>query len=294
VMRGVNVLARAVGKPGDAILAQPPVYYPFFRVPDNSGRVLQYAHIPQVDGRYQLDLDAFERAITERTRLFLLCSPHNPIGRAWTAAELEQLAEICLRHNVIICSDEIHSDLIFTGHQHIPMASLAPEIAQNTVTTFAPSKTFNIPGLQCSVMVIQNPELRAKVEMVAAGLVGGSNMLGYAAARAAYRDSAEWLDELLRYLQANRDYLYDFVQNRLAGIKLAKPEATYLAWLDCRELDLDTNPHKFFLERAKVALNDGAQFGPGGEGFVRLNFGCPRATLTEALERMETALQEID
>jgi len=255
---------------------------------------LQYAHIPQVDGRYQLDLDAFERAITERTRLFLLCSPHNPIGRAWTAAELEQLAEICLRHNVIICSDEIHSDLIFTGHQHIPMASLAPEIAQNTVTTFAPSKTFNIPGLQCSVMVIQNPELRAKVEMVAAGLVGGSNMLGYAAARAAYRDSAEWLDELLRYLQANRDYLYDFVQNRLAGIKLAKPEATYLAWLDCRELDLDTNPHKFFLERAKVALNDGAQFGPGGEGFVRLNFGCPRATLTEALERMETALQEID
>jgi len=290
VMRGVNMLARAVGQPGDGILVQPPVYYPFFDVPKNSGRVLQQAQVPQVNGHYQIDFPALEATITQRTRLFLLCNPHNPIGRVYTRPELAQLAEICLRHNLIICSDEIHSDLIFSGHQHIPIATLSPEVTQRTVTVFAPSKTFNLPGLACSVMIIQNPTLRKEVLAAGAGLVHGSNIMGYTAALAAYRHGAEWLAQLLRYLQANRDYLSNFVQTRLPGLRMVKPEGTYLAWLNCRAADLPNNPHQFFLDQAQVALNNGARFGPGGKGFVRLNFGCPRATLAEALERMENAL----
>lgn len=290
VMRGVNVLARAVGRPGDGILVQPPVYHPFFDVPANSGRVLQHAQVPQSNGRYEIDFDAFEGAITERTRLFLLCNPHNPIGRVYTGPEMERLADICLRHDVIICSDEIHSDLVFSGHKHLPIAMLAPEVAQQTVTVFAPSKTFNIPGLGFGVMIIENPELRRVVEAAAAGLVRGSNLMGYAAALAAYRDGEGWLAELLRYLEANREALLDFVQSRLPGVSMDRPEGTFLAWLNCRSAGISGNAHEFFLERAQVALNDGATFGPGGEGFVRLNFGCPRATLDEALGRMEEAL----
>jgi cystathionine beta-lyase len=296
VMRGVNLAARAVGESGDGILVQPPVYYPFFGVAPNSDRTLQQAEISRVDGRYQVDFDAFEEALTGRTRLFLLCNPHNPIGRAFTPAELERLAQICLAHGVVICADEIHSDLVFSGHKHTPIASLAPETAGQTVTCFAPSKAFNIPGLACSVMVIQNEELRKRIDAVGAGLVRGSNMMGYAAARAAYREGAEWLDQLLAYLEANRDYTCDFVRKRLPGVRMIKPEATFLAWLDCRDAGLPEgqNPHQFFLTEAQVALNDGATFGSGGEGFVRLNFGCPRATLTEALERMERALRGVE
>ena len=293
VMRGVHMVARAVGQEGDGILVQPPVYYPFFDVPKNSKRVLQLAEIPQVNGRYQVDFDAFEETISDRTRLFLLCNPHNPIGRAFSPAELQRMAEICLEHGVIICSDEIHGDLIFSETKHSPIAALDPEIARQTVTCFAPSKTFNIPGLSCSVMVIEDPDLREKVHAAGAGLVRGSNMMGYTAALAAYRDGKEWLSRLMSYLQANRDYVADFVQTRLPDIQMIEPEATFLAWLDCRQAGIpdEVSPHAFFLKEAGVALNEGAKFGPGGEGFVRLNFGCPRAALGEALERMEEALR---
>jgi cystathionine beta-lyase len=293
VMRGVHMVAYATGREGDGILIQPPVYYPFFSVPENSKRVLQVSEIRRTNGRYQLDFDAFEEAITERTCLFLLCNPHNPIGRAFTANELTRMAEICLRHDLIICSDEIHSDLIFSEARHTPIAALDPEIARRTVTCLAPSKTFNVPGLSCSVMVIEDAELRDKVTAAGAGLVRGSNMMGYTAALAAYRDGEAWLDELLVYLEDNRDYVHRFVESRLPGIQMIKPEATFLAWLDCRGAGIpgELTPHEFFLQEANVALNEGAKFGPGGEGFVRLNFGCPRATLTEALERMEEALR---
>lgn len=299
VMRGVNSVARAVGRPGDGILVQPPVYFPFLGVPENSGRVLEQAPVRPVNGRYQIDFDAFEEAITDRTRLFLLCNPHNPFGRVFTALELERLAEICLRRNIVISSDEIHGDLIFNGHKHIPIAALAPEIAAQTVTTFAPSKTFNIPGLACSIMIIQDAELRGQVEAAGAGLVGGVNVMGYAAALAAYAEGEEWLLQLLEYLEANRDFTLEFVRTRLPGIEMAPVEGTFLAWLDCRSSAAclshdgqEGNAHQFFLQQANVALNDGATFGPGGEGFVRLNFGCPRATLAQALERMEGALAE--
>ena len=293
VVTGFNHVCQAIGAPGDEVLVEPPVYYPMLDAPDNAGRTLKTAPLVEGPKRYERDLDAFERAITEHTSLLLLCNPHNPVGRVFERAELEQLAEICLRHDVIICSDEIHCDLVFQGHPHVPIASLSPEIAAQTITLFAPSKTYNVAGLSCSAGVVQNPELRAKLKTAGAGLIPHVNVLGYTATLAAYRDGQEWLDEVLVYLEANRDHLLDYITAHLPNIKCQRPEGTYLAWLDCREAGIPGNPHKFFLERARVALNDGAVFGEGGEGFVRLNFGCPRTTLTEALERMRKAMETL-
>jgi len=293
VVTGFNQVCQAIGAPGDEVLVEPPVYYPMLDAPDNAGRTLKTAPLVEGPKRYERDLDAFERAITEHTSLLLLYNPHNPVGRVFERAELEQLAEICLRHDVIICSDEIHCDLVFQGHPHVPIASLSPEIAAQTITLFAPSKTYNVAGLSCSAGVVQNPELRAKLKTAGAGLIPHVNVLGYTATLAAYRDGQEWLDEVLVYLEANRDHLLDYITAHLPNIKCQRPEGTYLAWLDCREAGIPGNPHKFFLERARVALNDGAVFGEGGEGFVRLNFGCPRTTLTEALERMRKAMETL-
>jgi len=294
VVSGFNVACRAVAAPGDDILVEAPVYPPMLTAPENTACACQV--VPLIEGRerYEHDFDALKKAITERTSLFLLCNPHNPVGRVFDREELERLAELCLRHNVVVCSDEIHCDFVFRGQRHIPIASLAPEIAARTITFLAPSKTFNIAGLSCSVGVVQDPELRARVERAGAGLVPHVNVLGYTAALAAYRDGQAWLDALMVYLEANRDYVLDYVATHMPWIKCHRPEGTFLAWLDCRDAGIPGNPHNFFLEQARVALNDGADFGAGGEGFVRLNFGCPRATLTEALERMREALERLD
>jgi cystathionine beta-lyase len=293
VVTGFNMACRAIGEPGDEILVEPPVYPPMLHAPKNAGRIRKDVPLVEGDERYERDLDAFEQAITERTSLLLLCNPHNPVGRVFDQAELERLAEICLRNDVVICSDEIHCDLVFSGHPHVPVAALSPEVAARTITFFAPSKTFNVAGLSCSVGVVQDPDLRASVRQAGQGLVSHVNVLGFAAALAAYGDGQEWLDALLVYLEANRDYLLEYVAANLPGVECQKPEGTYLAWLDCRNAGIPGNPHEFFLERARVAVNDGAFFGEGGEGFVRLNFGCPRATLTEALERMRDALSAL-
>jgi cystathionine beta-lyase len=293
VVSGFNVACRAVGDPGDEILVEPPIYPPMLTAPGNVGRVC--VNVPLVDSseRYERDLDAFEAAITERTSLFLLCSPHNPAGRVFSRDELEQVAAICQRHDVVICSDEIHCDIIFSGHEHVPIAAIDPEIAARTISLFAPSKTFNVPGLGCSVGIIQDADLREQFKKAKAGLVPHVNVFGYAAALAAFRDGQEWLDQLLVYLEANRDYLLAYIEQHWPQIRCHKPEGTFLAWLDCREAGLPGKPSEFFKENARVALNDGLWFGEEGEGFVRLNFGCPRATLTEALERMREALAEL-
>jgi len=292
VVTGFNLACRAIGAPGDEVLVEPPIYPPMLAAPGNAERTCR--GVPLVEGgeRYERDLDAFEQAITERTSLFMLCNPHNPVGRVFEKVELERLAEICLRHNVVICSDEIHCDFIYQGYWHVPIAALAPEIAAQTITLLAPSKTFNIPGLGCSVGIVQNPDLRARLKRASAGIIPHVNVLGYTAGLAAYRDGQAWLDELLVYLEANRDYLLEYIATNVPSIKCQRPEGTFLAWLDCREA-VPGNPHQFFLEHARVAFNDGADFGVEGEGFVRLNFGCPRATLTEALERMRVALEEL-
>jgi cystathionine beta-lyase len=243
------------------------------------------------DGTWHIDFDTFESRISERTRVFILCNPHNPTGRAFRRDELERIAEICLRRGVLICSDEIHCDILFAGTRHIPIASLDPEIGRRTVTLIAPSKTFNIPGLHCSMAVVADPDLRRQMQKPEPAFFPEVNALGFTAALAAYRHGGEWLQQALLYLEANRNLVWDYVFRELPGIEMCKPEATYLAWLDCRRAGISGDPYRFFLEKARVALSAGSSFGKPGEGFVRLNFACPRSTLLEALGRMKAALE---
>lgn len=294
VIPGFNMALRAVTTPGDGTLMQVPMYPPILRSPSNMGLTRDGAPlVRRAGGRYEVDWDAFERAIGPRTRAFVLCNPHNPVGRVWTRAELGRMAEIAARHRLHIVADEIHCDLLFSGQQHVPIASLDPEVEARTFTFMAPSKTFNLAGLKAAIAIIPDAGLRERFVAQKLDLVHGWNILGYVSMLAAYRDGQEWLDQLLAYLEANRGLMADFVTTRLPGVSVHPPEGTYLAWLDCREAGLPGNdPFTFFLERAKVAFNDGTAFGPGGQGFVRLNFGCPRALLTQGLERMEAALRQ--
>jgi cysteine-S-conjugate beta-lyase len=292
VIAGFNQALRALTTPGDGLLVQTPVYPPILRAAGNHGlRRDEHALTRGADGRYTADPETFAASLRERTRAFLLCSPHNPVGRQYGRAELEDMAAACLRRDVTIVADEIHCDLLLDGRQHVPIASLAPEVEQRTITLMAPSKTFNLPGLKCAVGIIPDAGLRQRFVVAGADLVPKINVLGHTAAVAAYRDGDAWLDALLRYLADNRDFLVEQVRAWLPGVAVTPPEATYLAWLDCRgAARAAADPCAFFLERARVALNEGTAFGPGGAGFVRLNFGCPRPLLTQALERMRAAL----
>lgn len=293
VVTAFNLACHALATPEQAVLVQTPVYTPILTAAQETGILHQEMELTrQPDGSYKVDWDLFESSITSQTRLFILCNPHNPIGKVFQAEELARLAEICLRRGVTICSDEIHSDLVFRGQRHIPIASLDPEIAQNTITLMAPSKTYNIAGLQCSFAIIQNRELRKRYLQSRKGLVPWVNGFGLLAAQVAYQQGQEWLDQLLVYLEANRDYLDEYVKKYLPGIKMGLPQATYMAWLDCRQTSLAENPYQACLERGRVAFNDGAKFGRGGEGFIRLNFGCPRALLREGLERLRQAMDQ--
>ncbi len=298
LVSGINVAARAVGAPGDGVLVCTPVYGPFLSSVELQGRSLHNAplavstshHNGQDALYYEMDFAAIEQATSADTRLHILCNPHNPVGRAFNRTELETLAEHCLRHDFIICSDEIHCDLLLDGAQHIPIAALDPEIAARTITLMAPSKTYNLPGLGCSMAIIPDAELRKRFQRAAAGIVPHVNVLGLVAAQAAYSQCADWLEELQRYLTDNRNFTLQFVKQNMPALATTIPEATFLAWFDCRNAAILGNPYDFFLNNARAALNDGAWFGPGGEGFVRLNFGCLRATLAQALERMAEAL----
>ena len=292
VIPGFNVAGRILAAPGDGLILQTPVYPPILRAASSIGLTREEAPLARrADGRYEVDLDAFSTAIGERTRFFLLCNPHNPVGRVLTRDELMSLAQICLRRGLAIVADEIHCELTLGGRRHTPIASLDPEIADRTITLMAPSKTFNLAGLKCSVAVIPIAALREKFVSGRIDLVQTVNVFGYTAAFAAYRDGQPWLDELLRYLEANRDFVTEYVRTRLPGVAMFPPEATYLAWLDCRNASgASRDPFTFFLENARVALNDGTLFGSGGAGFVRLNFGCPRSLLAKALDRMREAL----
>jgi cystathionine beta-lyase len=294
VVAGFNLACQTLARSGDGILVQTPAYPPILDAPDNANCTCDEAPLTQdTDGRFVIDWNTFERAITERTRVFILCNPHNPVGRVFSIQELERMAEICIRHDVIICSDEIHCDFVYPGQHHVPLASLGDELQQHVITLMAPSKTFNIAGLHFAVAIVPNRKLREQLCAARRGVVGEPDILGYVAALAAYRDGQPWLDQVLRYLDANRDLVFDYVGARLPGISMCKPEGTYLAWLDCHEAGIPGNPHEFFLHQACVALNDGRDYGSVGEGFVRLNFGCPRATLVGALARMEAALRAL-
>lgn len=302
LVSGFYAAAQTLCRPGEGYLIQPPVYMPFNHLQKDLGIIRQEAELNKAaqDGllRYQIDWDSFDRAFHSggsRTKMFLLCNPHNPTGQIYTAEELARMAETCLKQDTVIVSDEIHSELILGEAKHIPIASLSPEIAQKTITLIAPSKTFNIAGLFCGFAILPNKELRERYKEQVERMTLHVNGLGYVAARAAFSGACDdWLMELRAYLKANRDFLVEFIQSELPAIHVTCPQATYLAWLDCRQLTesgkISGSPYEFFLKKARVALNDGATFGTGGQNFVRLNFGCPRATLEQALERMKKAL----
>ena len=288
---GFNLAVQAVGKPGTGLLYQPPIYFPILDVPKHAGMTPRPSElIRQEDKHYKIDFDDLERAASENCSAFILCNPHNPVGRAFHRDELERLGETCLRHDLFICSDEIHADFVYDGQHHIPIASIDPEIAARTITLIAPNKSFNIAGISCAIAVIPHPKLRQQLEEARSGLVQHVGIMSYVATEAAYTQGEEWLDRVVEYLRRNRDYLRQFVADHLPGINMGPVEATYLAWLDCRDLDLGESPNEFFLREARVGLNDGSRFGPGGEGFARLNFATPRSNLTEGLKRMRRAL----
>jgi cysteine-S-conjugate beta-lyase len=292
IVTGLNIVFQAFAAAGEGILAQPPVYFHFLRDPVQHGRVLLDPPLAQNGDSYEIDFDQFERAITRETRVFILCNPHNPVGRVFTKPELEKIAEICLRHRLILCSDEIHCDLIYEPHRHIPIASISPEIEDRTITLMAPSKTYNIAGLECGYAVIKNTELRSRWKDFSYGLIPNVNIMGHTAALAGLSEGQDWLDQVLAYLQDNRDFLCNFFQKNMPQIRMNRVEATYLCWLDCKEIGIIKNPAEFFLDRARVALNDGVEFGKVGSGFVRLNFACSRQKLVQALDRMKYSLDK--
>jgi cystathionine beta-lyase len=291
IVTGINIAIQAFSSPGDGVLAQPPVYFHLLRDPVHHGRLLQDPPLTPKGDSYEIDFDLFERAITRDTRLFLFCNPHNPVGRVYTKTELETIAEICLRHRLIVCSDEIHCDLIYPPNRHIPIATLSREMEAQTITLMAPSKTYNIAGLECGYALIKNEELRRRWREFSFGLIPHVNIMGQVAALAGLQEGQDWLDQVLVYLKGNRDFLAEFFQTEMPSIQINKVEATYLVWLDCREAGIIGKLSEFFLKRAGVALNDGTDFGKGGTNFLRLNFACPRKKLLQALHQMKNALK---
>ncbi len=291
VVCGFNLVHQSVTKRGDGVLLQPPVYFPIRIAPKNSRATAQPVPLARTaDGRYEIDVEALEAAVTKKTRMFMLCNPHNPVGRNYSEQELLGLGDLCVRNRITICSDEIHGDFVYDGARHVPIASLSPEIEAQTVTLIAPSKSFNIAGLSSAIAIIPNKELREKVIQAKRGLVPNMSIFGYVGMLAAYRDGEDWFSELFTYIEQNRNFVRDFVADEMPGISCGPIEATYLAWLDCHGAELPCDPYDFFLREARVAVNPGPIFGSQGEGFVRLNFASPRATLAEGLGRMRDAL----
>jgi cystathionine beta-lyase len=288
---GLNVTARAFAQAGEEALTLTPVYPPFMSAPKNGARVSVQApfRLNPTARRWEIDWDGLERAVTPKTKLFFLCNPHNPLARVWRREELARLGEFCVKHDLILCSDEIHCDLILDDLPHIPSAALGEEIARRTITLMAPSKTFNVPGLGTSLAIIPDAKLRTQFVRAAAGIMAEVTCLGFTACEAAYRDSEPWRRELVAYLRGNRDFLIAFVARELPGVTIEAPiEATYLAWLNVSALKL-ADPIAHF-EQHGVGLSDGTAFGEPRGLHVRLNFGCPRATLAEALARMKRAV----
>jgi len=285
LVTGLNVACRAVGDAGDGVFTATPIYPPFLSAPHLSQREVVTAPLECRRGRWEWNFDRVEDSITPRTRLFMLCNPHNPVGRVFTRDELEAVAAIADRHDLVICSDEIHAGLVLDGAcEHLPIAALDPTLAQRCITLMAPSKTYNIPGLGCAFAVISDTSLRRRFLDVMRGIVPHVNVLGYAAAEAAYRNGESWRRAMIDYLRGNAAYVREAI-GAIPGLRTTPVEATYLAWIDATALDVP-NPAAFF-EAAGVGLSDGADF--GAPGFVRLNFGCARDTLVRALERMSEA-----
>jgi cystathionine beta-lyase len=283
----LHLACRAFGDDDDEILTFTPVYPPFLSAPTLSRRQLKTIPLRRQTNRYTMDPERLKNEISSRSKVLLFCNPHNPVGRRYDRQEIEDIAEICVANNLVLCSDEIHCDLILEGHKHIPAASLSPEISAQTITLMAPSKTFNTPGLNCAFAVIENKNIRTQFRQARKEIVPGVNALGFSACLAAYRDCEDWRKALIDYLMGNKDIVYQAINDDIPGLSMDDVQATYLAWINVTELGRN-DPVRFF-QNAGVGLSDGREF--GSEGFVRLNFGCSRHTLTEALERMRSAVK---
>ncbi len=295
VVPSMAVLVHAFSDPGDEIIVQKPVYFPFFRTITNHNRYILNNPLINKNGRYEMDLDDLNKKITPRTKMIFLCNPHNPGGRVWREKELKALADICLENNILIISDEIHSDLVLFGNKHIPTASINEDISRNTITCMSSSKTFNTAGLASAYMIISNlKNRRIYKEKLNDFHLNIGNIAGLFAQEAAYRNGSEWLEQLLKYLEGNIDYLVDFMQKHLPSVKVMKPEGTYLVWMDFRDTNIDTKKlKKFIIDEAGLGLSDGFLFGEEGLGFQRLNLACPRSVLKKGLERLNRAFSNL-
>lgn len=292
VVPALNMCTLAYTDAGDEIIIQPPVYTPFHGAVKDHGRKLLYNNLKETAGGWVMDFEGLRKTITPATKMIIISNPHNPVGRAWQHAELAELVDICYTNGIVILSDEIHSDLVLPGNVHVPLASLSDRAAAITVTCMAPSKTFNLAGLSTSSMIISDAGLREKYRNVLVGLhLHLGNIFGNVASEAAYSKGSEWRSEMIRYIQGNIDLVIDYCHAHLPQIKPVKPEATYMMWLDCRQMGLSAKDlHRFFIEKAGVGMNEGSAFGPGGEGFMRINLACPRSVVEKALKQIDRAV----
>ena len=287
IVTAVNLLVQALTLPGDPVIVQPPVYFPFFSAVQNNGRKLLYNQLINENGNYRMDFNDLEEKCREGAKMLILCSPHNPVGRVWTKEELQKIGDLAIKYDMLIVSDEIHNDLVFDPYKHIPTASLSEEIASRTVTCIAPSKTFNLAGMATSSVIISDPELRQKFKTQHEKMHLNNNIFGTVASEAAYSQGKEWLAQLMDYLKGNAELLRAYMTEYLPRIRISPLEATYLIWLDFNALDIKNSDLKTkIIEEAGLGFNDGRMFGPGGEGFQRMNIACPRPVLQEALERL--------
>lgn len=295
VVPSICMMINELTQKGDKIIIQTPVYHPFFSAVKDADRVLLESPLLEVDDNYYMDYDDIENKARYGAKCIVLCSPHNPVGRVWTKEELSKLGKICVKYGMIIISDEIHSDLILPGYSHTPIASISEEISKQTITCFSASKTFNIAGLQSSLVVFPDKETKHRIDKAWRKLhVEVTNCFSTVAVQAAFEHGEEWLEQVLTYIEGNMDFVINYINEKIPGIKVKKPQATYLMWLDCRGLGMNGEQLKeFMVHKAGLAMNTGHSFGITGEGFMRLNTGCPRSILEAAMKKLEEAVKEL-
>lgn len=295
VVDALKIAILAFSKPGDKVVIQTPVYYPFYNIIKSNGREILSNSLKTENGNYIMDYEDLEKKLSDkRTKLFILCNPHNPVGRVWTKQELKKLSDLCIKHNVILLSDEIHSDLIYPSNKHIPIVSISQEIKEKSLTFYAPSKTFNLAGLKASYVVIPNNELRNEYKNTIESISSSSlNIFGMIAAKAAYEKGDDWLKELLIHLENNIDFVISFFNDKLPKVKITKPEGTYLMWLDFRAYGDEEKIKEVLVNQAKVGLEEGSIFGEEGKGYFRMNIGCPKSVIEKACNNIYNAFKDL-